>query len=82
MPDTLLIRIDENVKSLIKAREEDRQAFLAHVAHDAKVTEDYLKPLWEESQQRKGAEKLALGLYTSVSAVVAMAVSWVATRHL
>lgn len=82
MPDSsLLIRIDENVKYLIKARQEDKEAFTAHVAHDAKITEDYLKPLWEESQQRKGAAKLAAIMYAGVSGIVALGVTWIMGKH-
>ena len=82
MPDSnLLIRIDENVKYLIKARAEDKAAFDAHVVHDDKVSQDYLKPLWEESQRRAGAAKLAALLYATVSGVIALGVSWFVGGH-
>lgn len=64
--EEMIARIDENVKNLVKYREEDRQAFAAHTAKDEKTNAEFLLPLWNESQQRKGAGKLAALLYTTI----------------
>ena len=79
-PD-LLIRIDENVKYLVKNLEEHKVNFAAHVAHDDQVSRDFLKPLWEESQRRAGAAKLAGVLYATISGVVALGVTWIVGKH-
>ncbi len=55
MDNELLARIDENVKYLVKARQEDKEAFDEHVRKDEKIVTDYIKPLWEKSQQDIGA---------------------------
>ena len=57
MDNELLARIDENVKYLVKARQEDKEAFDEHVRKDEKIVTDYIKPLWEKSQQDIGAAR-------------------------
>lgn len=53
----LLARIDENVKYLRERFDDHKRAFDMHVIKDDKIVQDFIRPLWEESQQRKGGEK-------------------------
>jgi len=46
-----------------------------HIIRDENITKEFIRPLWEESQQRKGAAKLAAVLYATISGVVALGVS-------
>lgn len=57
MDTDLLARIDENVKYLVKARQEDREAFEEHVKKDEKIVNDFIRPLWEKGQQDIGAAR-------------------------
>lgn len=51
----LISQIATDVKYLLKYRQEDKDAFEAHVTEDKQITKDFLRPLWEESQRRVGA---------------------------
>ena len=53
-----------------------------HIERDERTNKDFLLPLWEAHQQRKGAAKLGAVMYGGLSAVVAMAVSWFASKHI
>lgn len=84
-PD-MLARVDENVKYLVKARQEDKAAFDAHVQKDEKVVNEFLRPLWEERQQNIGAARArgaggAIMGY-AVNAGIAMAAAWAAVKGL
>ncbi len=84
-PD-LLARIDENVKYLVKARQEDKAEFDEHVRDDKKVVNDFLRPLWEKSQQDIGAARQrstggALAGY-AINAGIAIAAAWAAVKGL
>lgn len=59
-----------------------KETLAGHISEDKKIQQDYLKPLWENHQQRAGAAKLAGALYAVISGVVALVVSWIAGKHL
>lgn len=63
--DVLLARIDENVKYLRESFDEHKEAFDAHVNKDAEIVKEFIRPLWEESQQRRG-----MSTFNRVSAVI------------
>ena len=77
-PD-LLIRIDENVKYLVKARQEDKAAFDAHVLKDDKIVADYIKPLWEQRQQDIGARRAKNWGITALDKALTIIISVTAT---
>jgi len=58
-----------------------KDALTMHIAKDEKIQQEFLRPLWEESQQRKGAAKLAGLMYIGLSGAVAAAVSYFLPSH-
>ena len=46
-----------------------------HILRDESISKDFVLPLWNESQQRKGARAIAGAAYAVISGVVALAVS-------
>lgn len=51
----VLARIDQNVIHLKEAIEDQKEALDHHAQEDKKITEQFLRPLWEAYQQDIGA---------------------------
>lgn len=84
--EQMIARIDENVKYLIKARQEDKASFDQHVSDDKKIVNDFIRPLWEKSQQDIGAarQRSAGGTWAGflINAGIAIAAAWAAVKGL
>lgn len=82
----LLVRIDENVKYLRGSFDEHKEQFDEHVKEDKAIIKEYLRPLWEESQQRKGAERssklVAFFVGFIINVTIAGATAYAAIRAL
>lgn len=67
MPDAEIIALLDHIKD-IGERTEDKLD--QHIERDEKTNKEFLLPLWEDHQQRKGAAKLAAALYTIIGGLV------------
>jgi hypothetical protein len=84
METEIIARIDENVKYLRESFDEHKESFNQHVQHDNQIANDYIKPLWEERNQRIGAANYrkagSVVLGWAINAGIAVAAAWAAVR--
>lgn len=80
-----LAEISTDVKYLRGSFDEHKEAIIskldAHIEEDKSITKEFLRPLWEESQRRVGAAKMAMALYATISGIVALTVTWITGTH-
>lgn len=67
MPDAEIIALLDHIKDIGERTEEKLDQ---HIERDEKTNKEFLLPLWEAHQQRKGAAKLAAALYTVVGGLI------------
>lgn len=79
--NTKLAEVSSDVKYTRDNLDEHKSALTKHIEHDELVTKEFLRPLWEESQQRKGAAKLAGLLYSMTGATCALLGEWFIGGH-
>ena len=47
-----------------------------HITRDEKISNDFMLPLWNNYQQRKGALAASVAFYGTLSASVSLLISW------
>lgn len=75
MPDkdsALIIEISQNVKYLRESFDEHKSSFREHIAHDDKIVQEYIRPLWEAHQQQKGALNAGKVMWGTIYSILAL----------
>lgn len=79
MADGEVLALLDHIKDIGERTEKKLDA---HIERDEHTNKDFLLPLWEAHQQRKGAAKLGAVIYGGLSAGIALLVSWFASKHI
>jgi len=78
MADGEVLALLDHIKDIGERTEKKLDA---HIERDERTNKEFLLPLWEAHQQRKGAAKMAGALYAGISGIVALGVSWIVGQH-
>ena len=73
-------RIDQNVIYILKTLDDHAKNLNDHITEDKKIQTDFIFPMWNERNQRIGAEKARnnTGIITgwAINIVIAAATAW------
>jgi len=77
MADGEVLALLDHIKDIGERTEKKLDA---HIQRDEQTNKEFLLPLWESHQQRKGAAKLAATLYTIIGGAIVGAIDFIAKK--
>ncbi len=78
MADAEILAMLDHIKDIGERTEKKLDE---HITRDENLTKEFVRPLWEEAQQRKGAAKLAAVLYTMVGGSIVGMIDFFTKGH-
>lgn len=78
MADAEIIALLDHIKDIGERTEKKLDS---HIGRDEAITKEFVLPLWNESQQRQGAAKLAAVIYTMIGGTIIAVLDYLAKPH-
>ena len=79
MADAEIIALLDHIKDIGERTEKKLDE---HIDRDESIVREFVRPLWEESQRRLGAAKLAAVLYTVIGGAIVAVMDYLTKPHL